>query len=136
VKEAQMKNSFHLCCVLTILLVFGLSCSRIGRAENPSTPESNKSLTDRAVDVAAGDEKIGVPECDEVVDLLNAEINNRDDDFVTKAVKATALNKFKEKFREAIEENKTDKVELAKTCKEFKTNLEKFKAERDSNQGK
>lgn len=125
-----MKNSFVLICVLAILISVGIGCSLTGRAQK--APEDNKTLKDRAVDIAVGDEKIGIPECDDVVDLLNREINNPDDDFVTKAVKATALNKFKEKFREAVEENKTDKVELAKTCREFKSNLEKYKAERDA----
>jgi len=126
-----MKNSVTLFLVAVIIMGLGLGCSLAGRAQEK--PEDNKTLKDRAVDITVGDEKIGIQECDDVVDLLNKEINNPDDDFVTKAVKATALNKFKEKFREAVEENKTDKVELAKTCREFKSNLEKYKAERDAN---
>ena len=132
-----MKNSFLICCVVAILLSIGLGCSRIipsvgSSKESNSQSKDNKTLTDRGVDIAVGDEKIGVPECDDVVDFFNREIDNPDDDFVTKAVKQTALNKFKEKFKEAVEENKTDKVELAKTCKEFKSNLDKFKSEQDS----
>jgi hypothetical protein len=125
-----MKNSFVLILVVSIILSVGLGCSLVGRAQQG---EDNKTIKDKAIDIAVGDEKIGIPECDEVVDFLNHEIDNPDDDFVTKAVKATALKKFKEKFREAIEENKTDKVELAKTCREFKSNLDIYKAERNSN---
>ena len=126
-----MKNTVTFILVIAIIANVGLGCSLVGRASERS--EENKTLKDKAIDIAVGDEKIGIPECDEVMDFLNREINNPDDDFVTKAVKATALKKFKEKFREAIEENKTDKVELAKTCREFKSNLEIYKAERDSN---
>jgi len=125
-----MKNTFTLALIVLIILGVGMGCSLAGRAQEK---EDNKTLKDKAVDIAVGDEKIGIPECDEVVDFFNHEINNPDDDFVTKAVKATALKKFKEKFREAIEENKTDKTELASVCKEFKTNLETYKAERDAN---
>ena len=126
-----MKNTVTFILVIAIIANVGLGCSLVGRASERS--EENKTLKDKAIDIAVGDEKIGVPECDEVMDFLNKEMSNPDDDFVTKAVKATALKKFKEKFREAIEENKTDKVELAKTCREFKSNLEIYKAERDSN---
>ena len=126
-----MKNTVTFILVIAIIANVGLGCSLVGRASERS--EENKTLKDKAIDIAVGDEKIGVPECDEVMDFFNKEMSNPDDDFVTKAVKATALKKFKEKFREAIEENKTDKVELAKTCREFKSNLEIYKAERDSN---
>lgn len=132
-----MKNNAIILTLGLIFLTMVLGCSRlipsVGSSKGSnSNSDDNKTLTDKGVDIAIGDEKIGVPECDEVVDFFNREINNPDDDFVTKAIKQTALNKFKEKFKEAIEENKTDKVELAKTCKEFKTNLEKFKADEDS----
>jgi len=107
----------------------------VGHAEkkDDSTSDQGKSLKDRGVDVVVGDQKIGIPECDEVVDFFNHEIDNPDDDFVTKAMKKTALNQVKERFREAVEENKADKVELAKVCKDFKQNLEQFKEESESN---
>ncbi|MEO8647815.1 MAG: hypothetical protein ABI539_01480 [Acidobacteriota bacterium] len=103
---------------------------RLGDANNSSN--SNKTLTDRAVDAAVGEEKIGVKECDEVVDFFNSQASDPDDDLVTKAAEATILKKLKENFRKAVEENKSDKAQLAKTCREFKVNLDKFKAEQDS----
>ena len=71
-------------------------------------------------------------ECDEVSDLIEAELNNSDDNFVVKAVKATALNRIKDGIRESVEKNKNDPVELAKTCKEFKLQFEKYKAEEEA----
>src|SRR5215510_6735758 len=126
-----MRNTATLIITLTIIMSTGLGCSLIGHAQKNDS-SANKTLKDRGVDVVVGDEKIGIPECDEVVDFFNREIDNPDDDFVTKAVKKTVLNKFKEQFKQAIEENKTDKVELAKTCKEFKKNLDEYKAEQES----
>ena len=120
-----------------IVLVAILGCGFIDRIQNTATaPEannSNKTLTDKAVDTTVGESKIGVPECDEVMDLLAAEANNPDDGFVTKAVKATFLNKIKDGLKRSIEENKGDKAELAKNCREFKTQLDKYKREQQAN---
>jgi hypothetical protein len=43
---------------------------------------------------------------------------------VTKAVKKTALNTFREQLKKSIEEKKSDKKEVAKFCKEFRDNLD------------
>jgi hypothetical protein len=130
-----MRNTASLLLTLAIIVSVGMGCM-VGHAEKKSddhTSEPNKTLKDRGVDIVVGDKKIGIPECDEVVDFFNREIDNPDDDFVTKAMKKTALNQFKERFREAVEENKADKTELAKVCKDFRQNLEQFKEESESN---
>ena len=130
-----MKNTASLLLTLALILSSGLACSLVGHAEKNETKDtsgSGKSLEDRGVDVVVGDKKIGVPECDEVIDFFNKEIDNPDDGFVTKAVKKTMLNQLKEQFRQTIEENKTDKKELAKVCKDFKQNLEQYKQESES----
>jgi hypothetical protein len=132
----MMKNTFAL--FAAILLVFAvLGCSSINpfggdsKPANSSTPASNKTLGDQAIDTAVGDQKIGIPECDEVVEMLAAEARNPDDNFVTKAVKQTFLNKMRDAIKQSLEENKNDKAEVAKTCKEIKQQLVKFK--NDSN---
>ncbi len=132
-----MKNIFGFILVASILLFVVLGCSKInpfsdkGKEANAS-PASNKTLTDKGVDTVVGEEKIGVPECDEVMDMLTAEANNPDDNFITKAIKATALNKIKQSIKESVEENKNDKVKLAKNCRDFKTQLDKYKAEEEN----
>jgi len=130
----SMKNKAIITIIGIIFLTMILGCSRLvssSKGTSDSKSEENKTLTDKGVDVVVGDEKIGIPECDEVVDFFNHEIDNPDDDFVTKAVKKTVLNKLKEQFKQAVDENKTDKVQLAKTCKDFKQNLETYKAEQE-----
>lgn len=125
--------------VAALFLVCIIGCSSInpfGDKAKTTQPNANRSLTDKAVETAVGDEKIGVPECDEVMDMLAAETDNPDDNFVTKAVKATFLNKIKQSIKESVEKNKNDKVQLAKTCKEFKSQLEKYKAEEAQKKGK
>ena len=98
--------------------------------------EIGKPLGLGEVDTAVGESKIGVPECDEVIDLINAEMNNPDDNFITKAAKQTILNRIKDGIRENVEQNKTNKGEMAKTCKEFKIQFDKYKAEHASQQAK
>ena len=136
-----MKNTIFASLAIILLLCVGLACSSInpfsdkGKAANTKAG-SNKSLTDKAVDTAVGEQKIGVPECDEVVDMLQEFANNPDDNFVVKAGKAMFVNKIRESIKKSVEENKGDKAELAKNCKEFKTELEKYKAEQDAKEKK
>lgn len=119
--------------IAAILFLFSvLGCSLIGGSNDTGSSGSNKTLSDDAVDTTVGKSKIGVPECDEVMDQLTAEMNNPDDNFVTKAIKATVLNRIKDGIRESVETNKSDTVEMAKTCKEFKTQLEKYKADEEA----
>jgi hypothetical protein len=134
-----MKNLLSLLIVLALIIMVGIGCGLPGRAQKTVSEKQdgkaadNKSLTDKGLDIAMGDKKIGIAECDEVVDLLNREIENPDDDFVTKAVKKTAINKVKEKFKEALDEKNSNKAEMARTCRDFKENLEMYKSEDTAN---
>ncbi len=131
---------------LALIVAIGLGCGFMDRVREASsnTPgtksDSNKTLTDRAVDTAVGSSRIGIPECDEVMDLVQAELDSSDDNFVTKAVKATVLNRIKDGIREGVEKNrnsnnKRDVEEMAKTCREFRTQFDKYKAEQKSKEG-
>jgi len=137
-----MKNTFTLAFTLIVLGFAVIGCSSINPLADPKEPantaapsanrptaESNRTTTDKVVDSTVGRSKIGVPECDEVMDLIEAEANNPDDNFVTKAVKATVLNRIKDGIRDSVERNKQDTTEMAKTCKEFRTQFDKYKAE-------
>ncbi len=127
-----MKSGFAAFCALAMLVAVGLGCGIIERINTGSnTTNSNKTLTDKAVDTTVGEQKIGIPECDEVMDMLTSYANNPDDNFVVKAGKSMFVNKIKESIKQSIEDNKTDKAEMAKTCKEAKVELEKYKAEED-----
>lgn len=90
-------------------------------------------MSERAIDSTIGEEKIGVPECDEIIDFFAEQAKSEDDDFVTKAARGYAMNKIRESFRQSIEENKGDTVKMAKECKDFKRQLDKYKAEDKGN---
>lgn len=120
-----MKNTIFATFALVVLLVVGLGCSLMSEKEKPA----NKSLTDKAVDTAVGEQKIGIPECDEVMDLLAAELNNPDDGYIVKAGKAIVVNQIRDGIKKSIEDNKGDKAEIAKKCTEAKVELAKAKKE-------
>lgn len=130
-----MKNLILASSALILLTLVVLGCGSLNPLSDKakSNTASNKTLTDKGVDSVVGEETTGVPECDEVMNMLAAEANNPDDNFVTKAVKATFLNKIKESIRKSVEENKNKNgtADLAKTCKQFKAELEKYKAEEE-----
>lgn len=132
--------------LLLIILTCGFGCGLLDRAQKAVSDQtsetstngstSNKSLTDTAVDTAVGDTKIGIQECDEALDILTAQANDPNDNFVVKAGKKTALNMFRDQLKKNLEENKTDKKDLAKFCKDFRDNLQESLSEQNSNTAK
>ena len=132
--------------LFVVLLAAGLGCGIADRVQKAVTDESNsniaanvnanKSMTDKAVEAAVGETKIGIQECDDALDILTVQAENPDDNFVTKAIKKTALNSFRDQLKQSLEENKTDKKEVAKFCKKFKANLEDSLKDENSNSAK
>jgi hypothetical protein len=127
-----MKNKYLLLTVAAVLLFSILGCSYFNQSES----NSNKTMPDKAVDSTVGEEKIGIAECDEAFDDLTKLANNDEDDILTKAGKRAALNKIRENLKQSIEKNKKDKAQQAKECREYKTQIDKFKTKEESNQSK
>jgi hypothetical protein len=134
-----MNNRSTLIVVLAIILCVGLGCSSINpfSDKGKSGSSSNKTLTDKGIDTIVGGETTGIPECDEVMDMIAAEANNPDDGYIVKATKGLFLNKIKESIKKSVEENKNKNgtADLAKTCGDFKKELDKYKAEQDAKGG-
>lgn len=128
-----MRNLFSSILALSLVIFVAVGCSSLNPFSKSTSADrpggANKTVTDKVVETTVGESKIGIPECDDVMDEITAEMNNPDDGYITKAVKQTVLNRIKENLRESLEQNKSDKVEMAKNCREFQKQLEKFKAE-------
>jgi hypothetical protein len=127
-----MKNNIALIATLAVLLVTVLGCGMIGSSETSKTnsaANSNKTLSDKALDTAVGEEKIGIPECDEVMDMLETYANDPNDGYVIKAGKRLFVNKIRETIKGSIEQNKGDKATIAKNCRDAKVELEKARSE-------
>ena len=131
-----MKNKFVLLITLAILFVSVLGCSYYNPLEDSSNSASNdnRTLSDKAIDSTIGEEKLGIPECDEIFDFFAEQTKSKDDDFITKAAREYALNTIRESFKQSIEEHKGDKTAMAKECRKFKTQVDKFKAEEEVKQ--
>lgn len=139
-----MKNKLNFLIVIAVMVfVIGCSCGKFAEfgskdtsSNRPPTgpgaepPSSNKSLTDRATDVVTTGEKIGVAECDELMDYFRAKIENEETDFVTKAILKTMESQFREGIKKSLEDNKADKAQTAKFCKDFKKNLDEQEAKK------
>lgn len=127
-----MRNTFLLA-VTAVILATVLGCGVLDRARKEMSGTSvantdanaNKTLTDQAVDSAVGAEKIGIPECDEAIDLLAAQASNPDDNFVTKAAKSLAVSKFRNQVKQSLASNNVNRSDTVKFCRDFTTNLQK-----------
>lgn len=135
-KSFIMKNKLNTITVLLILLILIIGCSSYNPLSDSSNGGSlqNKDLSERAIDSTIGEEKIGIPECDEIIDFFAEQAKSEDDNFVTKAARGYAMNKVRESFKKSIEENKGDTAKMAKECKDFKVQLDKYKPADNSNQ--
>lgn len=140
-----MKNKFAFLVSLAILLISVLGCSfynplksssdstQNGNRQNPKSED--KTLGDKTIDTTVGEEKIGVPECDELMDKIAEQSKSGDDDYVSKATRQFFLNRIRESIRKSVEENKSDKTQLAKNCLDYQNQLEKFKKEEEDKKG-
>ena len=110
---------------LSLLVILG--CSQVDRLTGGGSNQ-NGSLTETGVNAAVGEQKVGIPECDEVLEMIAAEARNEEDSFVTKAVKQAFLNKIRESIKRSIEENQNDKAGLATSCREFKQQIQNYRS--------
>lgn len=129
-----MKNKAVSIAAFSFLLLSVLGCSFYNPLADSSrsAANDNRNLSDKAVDATIGEEKIGVPECDELLNSISESSKNQNDDYVSKATREFFLNRIRESVKKSIEENKSDKVEMAKNCADYKKQLEKFKAEEEN----
>ena len=139
-----MKNKFAIF-VSGILLLAVLGCSITDQIQNAvseqqsntsstnSTNSANKSTTDQVTEDVLR-EKTGIPECDEVLDMLADQSKSQDENIVSKAAKELVFNRIRQSLKESIQQNQNDQAKLAQTCKEFKTQLQKYQTEQNTNQ--
>ena len=131
-----MKNKFAFFLVISILLVLILGCRFYDPlGSSTETPSGNansartgdKSLSDKAIDTAVGGEKIGVQECDELYEYVGDLVTKgEDENFATKAARQYFLNRIREQIKTSIEQNKNDKAQMAKDCKDYRRQIDAF----------
>lgn len=128
-----MKNSSYLVLAPLLLTAFILGCNLSERMENAvgrsnsttgaNSSTANRSITERAMDTAVGEEMIGIPECDDALELLAGQASDPDDGVITQALKKTALNKFRAEVKRRLDKKKANPEDTAKFCREFASTL-------------
>ncbi len=130
-----MKNKSVIFAILLMILIVGLGCgiseqvqkAVTGTDNANATNADNQAIVDKATDIAVGGEKIGVQECDELYDYVADLITKgENEDYVTRVARQYFLNKIREQIKISIEENKHDKVQMAKDCKEYRRQIDAF----------
>lgn len=136
-----MKNKVNTICAAGLLLMFALGCGSLNplssSGDGDGTSDRSKTTGDRAVDVAVGDERIGIPECDAVMDELMGQARSEKDDegYIVKAFRKYWENAIREAIRKSVEENKSDPEKLAGECKKIMAQLQRYKAEEAEKSG-
>jgi hypothetical protein len=139
-----MKNRYIFAAVSLVLSLAVLGCSSLNPFANSSKPANTqvsntrtgntaankeKTLPEKAIDTAVGEEKIGVPECDELLNSLAEMAKSPDDEgYLMRTARGVLMNKVRTSLKQSIEENKNDKVELASDCKDLKAEVDKYNA--------
>ena len=125
-----MKNTFAI--FISVILLFAvLGCGITDRIQNAvseqqsntssgnSSNSANKSTTDQVTEDVLR-EQTGIPECDEVLDMLADQSKAQDENVFTKAAKEVVFNRIRQSLKDSIQQNQNDKAKLAQTCKELK----------------
>jgi len=128
-----MKNKSTYFTILLVVLSVGLGCGISEQIQKQVTDNSNavnadnKTVVDNAVDTAVSGEKIGVQECDELYDYVGDLVTKgENENFATKAARQYFLNRIREQVKTSIEQNKNDKVQMAKDCKDYRRQIDAF----------
>ena len=141
-----MKNKLSVLIVLAIFMFIALGCSMIWGAKKAGSPDistsspgsdSNKSVTDKAIEDIADGETTGVQECDDLMKFISEQSQNPDDNWVTKGIRDYAIGQVKKSLRESIEQNKNDKKKMAEQCVDLRKSFEKaLKEQKDKDSNK
>lgn len=135
-----MKNNTVLIFAVLVIFTFVLGCGITERLKksvgeeqtntNTSTPPPTDLPEKTETNTITPDgEKIGIPQCDAVFDMLTEQMKPKEDEtYTSKAAKEFYLNKIRESFRESIK-NEKDRDKLAENCTQLLEQLKKHKAE-------
>lgn len=128
-----MKNLSVSISAIFLLMVAGFGCSYLDQARELANSNSNKSTVEKGVDTVQGEKKIGVKECDDLLDELEKSNKKEGEDLISEAARRVFVNELREKIRKSIEENKKDAAKQAQECKQYKEQYDKWFKEKNNN---
>lgn len=103
-------------------------------AKSNSNSDANKTLSEKAADEIL-DEKVGIPECDDLIESFAAQEKKENEGYLEKARRQFLENKIREELKKNIKVNQNNKKAMAATCLQLKEQLDTFKpgAEEETN---
>lgn len=138
-----MKNKLNILLVLPLVVFASMGCGLIDSVRKSTsdnsntavvTTNSNKSVTDRAIEQVADGETTGVKECDDAIRFVTDQMQSPDDNWVSKGMKDYLAGQFKRQIREAVAQNQDDQKKLAQQCVDLKNSFEKSLKEEQQKQ--
>ena len=133
-----MKNKYQLLTALFLLALVSLGCSFLpGGGSSSGGPQSGNTAGNTAVVTnsnAAPMAKTGIPECDEVVDLITRDMQSQEDGYIAGKIKEMAVDYVKQSIKDSIEQNQGDKTKVANDCRLIKQEYERQRSQSNSNQ--
>ena len=93
-----------------------------------SDSDANKTLSEKAADEIL-DEKVGIPECDDLIESFAAQDKKANEGYLEKARRQFLENKIREELKKNIKVNRNNKKAMAATCLQLKEQLNTFKPE-------
>lgn len=131
-----MKNKLNILLVLLLIVFVAMGCGMVERVQRmtsdepasnsqPTSTESNKTITDQAIESVADGETTGVKECDDAIRFINDQLKTPDDNWMTKGIKDYVAGQIKRQIREAIAQNQGDTKQMAQQCTDLKNSFEK-----------
>lgn len=130
-----MKNKTIKIIVIFTFLLGSFGCSYIDRYTNSSS-NSNKTIAEKGVDDVSGEKKIGVKECDDLLNQIEQDNKKQDDNFISEAARRVFTNEIRDKVRQNIEQNKKDPAKQAQECKQYQEQYDKYFKENNKNSNK
>ena len=125
-----MKNKFTIILATVFIMAAALGCSRLNPLSDSG--DSTSAGSDPVTDTIVGAERIGIPECDAIVDELASQTENPEDWYPVRAFRAWYVDKIREAIRTSVEENKSDPEKLATECRKIQVQLDKYRAEEEA----
>jgi len=123
-----MRNKITTLFAISILLFTVLGCSSLNPLSGIGGGSETSSGTTPSGDTV-GFERIGIEECDAVVDELAAQASVEDEGYIVKSIKGYYVDKIREALKQSVEKNKGDPEKLRKECVNFKAQLDRYRAE-------
>lgn len=144
-----MKKTFKYAILILFLFLLIVGCNLSERLESAidnsnvqvanlaksnANSDANKTLSEQAADEIL-DEKVGIPECDELIDSFARQTQQENEGYLEKARRQYFENTIKEELKKNIKANRNNQKAMAATCRQLKEQLDAFlpKTENETN---